>query len=437
MDGQQQLFESCKAVLVQNDLGGWTRPAPGLYPHQWLWDSCFIAIGQRHYSVKRAQREIRSLFRGQWKNGMLPNIVMGKDYYYADHLWNSHVSKDAPKHVKTSGITQPPMIAEAIVKIGEKLSATERRAWYKETWEPLLKFHEWLYRERDPHAEGLVVLIHPWESGLDNTPSWMHEMHLNQLPLWIRLIKFTKLNHLAELLRKDTKYLPAAQRIDTIDALGVYSIARRLKRKKYESRLILRHSSLSIEDLSFNCILIRANHLLKEIAAEINHEIPGWLWERMKKAPHALELLWSESQQQYFSRNYASFELIEQPSIMTFLPLYAGTISKSRAAHLVELLESKAYATDYPVASVPKNSTYFQPHRYWQGPTWVNTNWMIIEGLNRYGFAKQAETLRLKTISLVRQHGPYEYFSPLDGSPVGAHPFSWTAALTIDLLEQS
>lgn len=429
-----KLFNYCKQVLQQNDIGGWTRPAPGLYPHQWLWDSCFIAIGQRHYNVKRAQKEIKNLFRGQWSDGMIPNIIYGNDRYYADNIWSSRVSKHAPKNFKTSGITQPPLIAEAVVKIGEKLSVHDRKEWYKSVFPNLLRYHEWLYRERDPRNEGIVVLVHPWESGLDNNPGWMTELHLNEKPFWIRAVQTLRLNKMFDFVRHDTKYLPAYERVESVDQLLMFAIARRLKRKKYETRLILRHAHVLIEDLAFNAILVRANTLLAAIARDIHEDLPVWLWERMKKAPHALELLWDEAHQQYFSRNFETFEGVAEPSIMTFLPLYAGTITKARAAQLVNLMKTKAWTTKYPLPSVPKNSKYFQPYRYWQGPTWVNTNWLIIEGLKRYGYTVEAEYIRKKTLELVQSHGAYEYFNPLDGSPVGAHPFSWTAALAIDLI---
>jgi len=47
MDGgirSDVLFQAAKDVLAANDLGTSTKPAPDLYPHQWNWDSCFIAI---------------------------------------------------------------------------------------------------------------------------------------------------------------------------------------------------------------------------------------------------------------------------------------------------------------------------------------------------------------------------------------------------------
>lgn len=72
--------------------------------------------------------------------------------------------------------------------------------------------------------------------------------------------------------------------------------------------------------------------------------------------------------------------------------------------------------------------------RYWQGPAWVNTNWLIIDGLARYGFAAEAEALRLSTLELVRKSGFREYFNPLTGEPAGVSDFAWTAALTVNLL---
>ena len=44
MEDDMTLLESAKAVLDQNWLGHATKPAPRLYPHQWSWDSAFIAL---------------------------------------------------------------------------------------------------------------------------------------------------------------------------------------------------------------------------------------------------------------------------------------------------------------------------------------------------------------------------------------------------------
>ena len=64
--------EKAKRILDQNWMGASTKPAPALYPHQWNWDSGFIAIGRSHYDTARAMQEIETLFDAQWKNGMVP-----------------------------------------------------------------------------------------------------------------------------------------------------------------------------------------------------------------------------------------------------------------------------------------------------------------------------------------------------------------------------
>ncbi len=438
MDDASSLLESAKSVLEMNDQGTHTVPThDGLYPHQWLWDSCFVSIGLRHLDVERAQQEILSLFRGQWSNGMLPNIIHGTHKHARDsNIWRSWLNTNAPDHISTSGITQPPMLAEAIVRIGEKLSKTERRSWYKTIYPGLLAYHEWLYRERDPHAEGLVLQIHPWETGLDNTPPWMSELHEHQLAVWIRVAKRLHLGPFLNLFRRDTKFIPAEQRLDTIDALALYSTQRRLRRKNYDISRILAHSLFAIEDVNFNAIFIRSNQLLTDIAKTIRLELPEELREHMKKTEKAFEQLWDPYASQYYSREFVTHRLLKTPSLGTLLPLYSGGITKVRAGQLVKLLEDEhIFGSHYPVPSVPLNSEWFHPTGYWQGPTWVNTNWLIIDGLKRYGFDDHAAALTESTLELVKRSGCYEYFNPLDGSPAGAPNFSWTAALTIDLLQ--
>ncbi len=46
------LIEKAKKVLGNNWTGGFTKPSPKLYPHQWNWDSGFISIGYSHFDQK-------------------------------------------------------------------------------------------------------------------------------------------------------------------------------------------------------------------------------------------------------------------------------------------------------------------------------------------------------------------------------------------------
>jgi neutral trehalase len=438
MSKSDGLLEQAAAVLAMNDRGNYTQPAPGLYPHQWLWDSCFIAIGLRHHDVERAKMEVLSLLRGQWHNGMLPNIIFRDDpqYRFDRNVWRSWLNPFAPHDVATTGITQPPMLAEAVVQIGRKMTWPERRLWYRQVYPALVAYHQWLYDERDPHGEGLALQVHPWETGLDNTPPWMDEMHEHLKPLWIRLIEKFKLDRVIGMFRRDGRSVPLDQRFSTVESLMLLDVQRRLRRKRYDINKILDHSLFAIEDLSFNSIFIRANQHLRDIATALKEELPEGLEERMKQSERAFEELWDEYSAQYYSRDFTTHRLLKNPSIATLLPLYAGSITKKRAGQLLRLLENeRAFGPAYPVPSVPINSFWFHPKLYWQGPSWVNMNWLIIDGLTRYGFKDHAAALRESTLEMVRRAGCYEYFDPLTGEPAGAENFSWTAALAIDLLK--
>lgn len=438
MPDKTDLFEQAKAVLEMNDRETYTQPAHGLYPHQWLWDSCFTAIGLRHLDTERAKTELLSLLRGQWHNGMLPNIIFRDDPQYRTdrNIWRSWLNPYAPNDVMTTGITQPPMLAEAVVQVGAKMAWPERRSWYGMVYPALLAHHTWLYHERDPHDEGLTLQIHPWETGLDNTPPWMNELHDHLLPLWIRVIEKTKFYHVINLFRRDTKSVPIDQRFSIIEALALFDAQRRLRRKAYDINKILDRSLFAIEDLAFNSILIRANTHLRHISRSLREELPDDLDAQMKKTEKALEQLWDPFSQQYYSRDFVTHRLLKIPTVATLLPLYAGTITKDRAATLVKLLEDEhAFGPAYPVPSVAVNSLWFHPKLYWQGPAWVNMNWLIIDGLQRYGFKEHATALRESTLEMVGKSGCYEYFDPLTGEPAGAADFSWTAALAIDLIK--
>jgi glycogen debranching enzyme len=265
----------------------------------------------------------------------------------------------------------------------------------------------------------------------------MGELREHLLPWWIRLIRKARLLWIVNMLRRDTRTVPLDERFDSVEVLALYDIQVRLRRKAYDIDKILDHSLFAIEDLTFNSILVRANEHLQHIARSIREDIPSELEAHMELTRKAFEQLWDEYSQQYYSRDFVTHKLLKVPSIATLMPLYAGCISKERAAQLVRLLENEhTFGPAFPVPSTPINSSWFEPKRYWQGPSWVNTNWMIIDGLKRYGFHDHADALTESTIEMVADNGMHEYFNPLTGQPLGAPNFSWTAALTIDLLKQ-
>src|SRR3954463_8881503 len=104
------MFDLALATLERNWRDGYTVPSSRLYPFQWNWDSGFIALGHAYTHPERAIEEIRSLFRGQWRSGMLPHIVFHRpdpNYFPGADVWRTRGLPHGPaEDVATSGITQ-------------------------------------------------------------------------------------------------------------------------------------------------------------------------------------------------------------------------------------------------------------------------------------------------------------------------------------------
>jgi hypothetical protein len=135
-----QLAARARQVLRQNDMGDWTRAAPNLYPHQWSWDSAFIAIGLAHLSTRRAAKELLALFEHQWGTGKVPHIVFNVEappgsYFPGPAYWAcAAASPDAPPAPPyTSCLCQPPVHAISALHIWEVAERNgERRSTKRE-----------------------------------------------------------------------------------------------------------------------------------------------------------------------------------------------------------------------------------------------------------------------------------------------------------------
>ena len=165
-----ELKQQAVETLRGNDRGDYTVPTgTGLYPAQWNWDSCLVALGLAQFDEPRAVAEIETLFGGQWPDGMVPHILFhGDDSTYFP---NAAVWQAGPTG-RSSVITQPLVAATVVRQLFEHASDPAIRARLTALVPKLLAWHRWCYAARDPHDTGLVSIIHPWESGMDNSPLW-------------------------------------------------------------------------------------------------------------------------------------------------------------------------------------------------------------------------------------------------------------------------
>ncbi len=430
-----ELLSGAKAVLDRNRCDGWTRPAPTLYPHQWSWDSGFIVLGYAHYDLERAFVELRSLFRAQWGNGMLPHIVFDpreKGYFPGPEFWETERSPEAPTH-PTSGITNPP-VHGLVASLLWRRGGDAARDFVAEAFPVVRAFHRYLYELRDPHHEGLPFLRHPWESGTDNSPAWDEalariEVDRSTLPAYER---------------KDLTVVSGEQRPTRADYDRYVFLIELFKGLAYREREIQAECPFLFQDPLFASLLARSNEALLELGDALGEDV-GEIREWQQATTAAVEeKLWDEEMGLYCHYDLIAGERVRVATSSGFAPLLAGIPTESRRRRLLATLESPRFAGSsgecYLVPSHEVDGPAFDPVKYWRGPVWVNVNWLLCRALERCGFHRQADRVRGDTLDLIAHHGFHEYFSPFRTAargPVGGYgsaDFSWSAALTVDLL---
>ena len=108
--------------------------------------------------------------------------------------------------------------------------------------------------------------------------------------------------------------------------------------------------------------------------------------------------LWSEEDKFYFDYNIKKDKFHKVWSVASFLPLFAGVCSDEQAKCLVDhLTDSESFATEFPVPSISMKDVTFGSDM-WRGPVWINYNYIIIQGLESYGYNDLASEIYDKTI---------------------------------------
>lgn len=430
--------EQAKKILTGNNQGGYTIPSPKLYPFQWNWDSGFIALGLSYFNKENAYDEIRNMFKGQWSNGMLPHIIfhhLDENYFPGPDVWGTADCKWAPKDLATSGITQPPVFGFILSMMAER--SKEKDAGFeqllKDIYPKIVGFHHYLYSHRDPHNEGLVYINHNWESGTDNSPLWDEVLDA---------IDTTNLKDVSA-LRRDLKNVDASQRPTNENYKRYIFLIDLFRSCKYDDARIFKETPFAIQDVLFNSMLIRSNEgliHLAEILGEDSSEIKAW----NKKTIAALnQKCWSKEDEFYYDYDLKNENLIPVKVSNGFMPLFAGACTQQQAEALKNKLLHSFKADDYMLcSSCAVDEPEFNPLKYWRGPIWINVNWMLYQGLKRYGFMEEAEQVKKDTLHLVEKTGFYEYFDPRAKTNdkdrgLGGNNFSWTAALYLDLMNNN
>jgi hypothetical protein len=438
MTDADDLRQRAIAVLDANRLEGWTKAAPQLYPHQWSGDSAFVAVGLARVDPERAMDEMRSLFRAQWSNGMIPHIVFNPaiapgEYFPGPERWAcDEVASDAPDGIRTSGICQPPVHALAVQRTVTAAGAERGRLYAEEAFEPLFEWHRYLLSVRDPEGSGLVTIVHPWESGMDNSPRWYEAMEAIEVDP----------DRLAPYERADLKHVDdASQRPTKVDYDRYLWIVDQLIDAGYRVDAAYADLPFRMKDVFFSAILVAANEALLRLAsiAEASIDQVEIVESWIERGRRGLAAQWDDARAMCCDRDLIAEHDVPVRTLASFAPLIAGDVTPVRREALLSVWRSEAMVGDprlrWPLPpSTSPEELRFHPRSYWRGPTWPVINWLLWWSLLRAGEPERAERLRRISLEQLVSGGFGEYFDPYTGEPLGSPRQSWTAAVALDWL---
>ncbi|MFL5824511.1 MAG: MGH1-like glycoside hydrolase domain-containing protein [Solirubrobacteraceae bacterium] len=384
----EEALDHCRRVLHENwrtgEVGGahysYTSPSPHRYPWQWYWDSCLTAVSWRHFDPARSRAELESLLAAATPDGFIGHTIFwGKPIPFPRRLYYNVVTPHDPM---TSTI-QPPLLAWTWrIAVGDPAQEPRIRA-----------HHELISSQRDLEGDGLLWIIQPDETGLDASPSFD--------AVW-------------------------GWRADGLP--GFPLLVRRNRRLGFDIQRVREAGGPLVCSTLVNVL-----HGLSRLALNQPSITPALL-DRLYDRDSGLfaQELWPKR---------------ETPVVVTWAalsPLALPDLPEDIGRRLVEehLLNPDRFWLPVPPPSVAADEPSFSVkdrflglRRYWRGPTWVNSAWLVWLGLRRLGYRPEADELARRIIATVAREGLREYYHPRTGAGMGAQDFAWSSLVAELIIE--
>jgi hypothetical protein len=350
----------------------YTEPSPRRYPWQWYWDSCFAAIVWRRFEPARARLELESLLAAQRPDGFIGHTIFWRSHVSGPRLLFYNVRNRSARETET---IQPPLLAWAWrIAVGDP------------TEEPRIARHvDWLRRNRDLEGDGLLWIVQPDESGLDASPKfeevwgWRANGRIG-FPLLVH--RNRKFDWNARRVRDAGHPVLCEVLVNTLWSLSLQALGRPSETPALVDRLWDERRGLFVDEAQ-----------------------PGGIRPRA--------LTWA-----------------------SLAPLALPDLPEEIGRRLVEehLLNEREFLTPVAPPSVAVGERGYEPdgghgpiRRYWRGPTWINSAWLVWLGLRRLGYEEEAKRLADGVIGAVAREGLREYYDPRNGKGLGAKDFAWSA----------
>ena len=364
-----------------DDERGYSYPNPTVYPHQWLWDSCFHSIAWAALGDQRAVKELEAVFEGQLASGFVPHMRYAEPSQYRGPLDDR------------SGYTQPPVYGHALA-VGVRSGLAVPDALIARVGGA----YDYLWRERRTQ-DGLLRIVHPWEAGADDSPrwdGWIGSTEWNR-ELWtgfdLELVGLTAFEETGEATGNE-RFEAAPAAFNAIAAHGMRELAS-----------------------------VGGDQRWRERADELSAAIDDRLWEDD-------EGLWSDR------AVVGPDDSVGVPTLDGALPALSTNDAVLANRALDQLANPDRFAAPYGLAYVPPDHPTYRPDLYWRGAAWPQLNHLARVAALRWGRAELAEDIAAMTRRGAIASGFSELWDPETGEARGAVPQTWAALAAVDTIDQ-
>jgi hypothetical protein len=351
---------------------GFTVPNRRKYPWLWLWDSCFHAIGWSRLGDARGVTELESVLSLQLPNGFVPHMGYQTDPRRSLALW--HVPG-------RSDITQPPMYGHALRVLAEREFAVEH------LYDAATAGIDYLFAQRLDHGCGLMRVVHPWETGCDDSPRWDG---WQSGPFKERSWNAKKRELVRSIrLREDVAWANPRFEVASagFSALVAFN-ARELGELTMNADLLLKASALAA---SIDGRWLDARRTWSDVS------IAG---SRTSSAVRTLDALF---------------------------PVLVSDTARFIDAAFGEAFDSRSFWRPFGPAGTAAGEPSYEPGRYWRGDAWPQEIYLLMVAARRRGRHTDAGRLAERLVLGCVGSGYAERWNPETGAGLGAIPQGWAA----------
>ena len=360
----------------------WIVPGGPYYLGQWIWDTMFVV--DLLSILPGREKQIRDIFRNYWDFQDRWNKKM------PDHARDmiTVAIKTAPQEERQ--FSQIPILAWGVERVYQRNGDLEL---VRQSIGRLERFHEWYWRERDLHENGLITLgAYTGKLQHAKWETFDYECNMDDMKMTVHP-KRKSANEGAwyadTCVPGNTSYL----------ILGERCLAR-----------------------------------LAEIAGD--KEMAARRMLRVAKGVKGMrEHMWDEAAGTYLSVKRDTLEKIPVATIGSWIPLTAGVPTPAMAKRMAEVLASPAWQTPLPVPTVDRTDKRWQSDAFWRGDVWPSTNYQIASGLAAYGHRDLAAAIADKTIANAIRNGISEHYDSVSGKALGVPDYCMSSTLLTLMLD--